>query len=105
MLRWLRCWRRRDDQLLIGPPPLADVEPLNELIRVVNEAQEGCTRDERCLIELKFGNGLHLLYEDGPSKPSPRPPPLAAAPIAWLLEAPHAPSTVGSDLIPALIAT
>jgi hypothetical protein len=41
VLRWLRRWRERDDQHLVKPldPPVV-IDPLEELIRVVNEAQE-----------------------------------------------------------------
>lgn len=39
----------RSDQPLIWPPPLGDVDPLEELIRGVNEAQERDGQDERRL--------------------------------------------------------
>jgi hypothetical protein len=41
VLRWRRCWRERDDQHLVEPldPPVV-IDPLEELIRVLNEAQE-----------------------------------------------------------------
>jgi hypothetical protein len=44
---WLRRWRERDDGHLVTPDgPLADVDPLEELIRVVKEAQERDAEDE-----------------------------------------------------------
>jgi hypothetical protein len=49
VLRWLRRWRERDDRHLFkaaGPSP---VDPIDELIRVVNEAQERDAEDERRL--------------------------------------------------------
>jgi len=46
--------RERGDQLLIEPPPLGDVDPFEELIRVVNKAQEREARDEH-LYEPKLG--------------------------------------------------
>jgi hypothetical protein len=47
---WLRRWRERDDGHLVKPvDPLADVDSLEELIRVVNEAQERDAEDERRL--------------------------------------------------------
>jgi hypothetical protein len=52
MPRGLRCWRERDDGHLVKPAgPLADVDPLEELIRVVNEAQKRDAEDERRLYD------------------------------------------------------
>jgi hypothetical protein len=49
MLRWLRHWRERDDRHLVkGAAPLP-VDPIDELIRVMNEAQERDAEDERRL--------------------------------------------------------
>ena len=50
MLRWLRRWRERNDQHLVKPldPPVV-IDPLEELIRIVNEAHERDTEDERRL--------------------------------------------------------
>jgi hypothetical protein len=43
-------WRERDDGHLVKPvQPLADIDRLEELIRVVNEAQERDAEDERRL--------------------------------------------------------
>ena len=41
--------RERDDRHLVKPAPLADVDPLDELIRIVNEAQARDAEDERRL--------------------------------------------------------
>lgn len=50
MLRWLRRWRERDDRHLVKrAEPSADVDPREELMRVVNEAQERDAEDERRL--------------------------------------------------------
>jgi hypothetical protein len=49
MLRWLRRWRERDDRHLVkqaGPLP---VDPIDELIPIVNLAQERDAEDERRL--------------------------------------------------------
>ena len=46
----LRRWRERDDGHLVKPTgSSADIDPLEELIRVVNEAQERDAEDERLL--------------------------------------------------------
>ena len=47
----LRRRRERDDGHLVKPTPLADIDPLEELIRVVNEAQERDAEDERRLYD------------------------------------------------------
>jgi hypothetical protein len=48
----LRRWRERDDGHLVKPAePLADVDLLEELIRIVNEAQERDAKDERRLYD------------------------------------------------------
>jgi transposase-like protein len=49
LLRWVRRWRERDDLHLFKPAALLPVDPLEELIRVVNEAQERDAEDERRL--------------------------------------------------------
>jgi hypothetical protein len=49
MLRWLRRWRERDDRHLFKAAVPLPVDPLEELIRVVNEAQERDAEDERLL--------------------------------------------------------
>jgi hypothetical protein len=47
-----RRWRERDDGHLVKPAgPLADLDPLEELIRVANEAQERDAEDERRLYD------------------------------------------------------
>ena len=55
MLQWLRRWRGRDEQQLVKPGPSEHVEPLEELIRVVNEAQDRDAGDERRLYDSKLG--------------------------------------------------
>jgi hypothetical protein len=48
VLRWLRRWRKRADQRLVKRPATsADIDPLRELVRIVNEAQERDAEDKR----------------------------------------------------------
>ena len=54
MLQWLRLWRRRDEPQLVKPDYLDHVDPLEELIRVVNEAQDRDAGDERRLYDPKL---------------------------------------------------
>jgi hypothetical protein len=50
VLRWFRRWRERDDRRLVKrAEPLPDVDPIEELIRIVNDAQERDAEDERRL--------------------------------------------------------
>ena len=52
-----RRWRERDDGHLVKPvEPLAEVDPLEQLIRVVNEAQERDAEDERRLYHPMHGD-------------------------------------------------
>jgi hypothetical protein len=46
--RWLRRWRERDDRHLFKAP---EVDPVDELIRMVGEAQERDAEDERRLYQ------------------------------------------------------
>jgi hypothetical protein len=55
VLRWLRRWWERDDQQLVKSGSLEHVDPLEELIRVVNEAQERDAQDERRLYDPMLG--------------------------------------------------
>jgi hypothetical protein len=53
----LRRRRERDDGHLVKPAgPSADIDPLEELIRVVNEAQARDAEDERRLYHPMCGN-------------------------------------------------
>ena len=55
----LRRWHERDDGHLIkSPDPLADINLLEELIRIVNEAQERDAKDERRLYGPPIPEGL-----------------------------------------------
>jgi hypothetical protein len=57
MPRGLRLRRERDDGHLVKPTvSSADIDPLEELIRVVNEAQERDAEDERRLYHPTCGN-------------------------------------------------
>jgi hypothetical protein len=50
MIRWLPRWRERDDRHLIKatpPTPLPEIDPIEELARVVGDAQERDAEDER----------------------------------------------------------
>jgi hypothetical protein len=56
----LRRRRERDDGHLVKPTgSSADIDPLEELIRVINEAQDRDAEDERCL--------YHPMCDDQPS--------------------------------------
>ena len=49
-MRWLRRWRERDDRHLIkatAPSPLPEIDPIEELARIVGEAQERDAEEER----------------------------------------------------------
>jgi hypothetical protein len=47
-MRWLRRWRERDDRHLIkSATPLPEIDPIEELARIVGEAQERDAEDER----------------------------------------------------------
>jgi hypothetical protein len=50
ILRWLRRWRERNDRHLVKQAePLPDLDPIEELARIVGEAQERDADDERRL--------------------------------------------------------
>ena len=55
----LRSWHERDDGHLIkSPDPLADINLLEELIRIVNEAQQRDGEEERLLYGPPTPKGL-----------------------------------------------
>lgn len=46
-MRWLRRWRERDDRHLIkSAAPLPDIDPIEELDRLIREAQERDAENE-----------------------------------------------------------
>jgi len=49
LLRWLRRWRERDDQHLVKRAAALPPDPIDELCRIINEAQESDAEDERRL--------------------------------------------------------
>jgi hypothetical protein len=49
LFRWLHRWRQRDDQHLVKRAALETADPIDELGRIVNEAQERDAEDERRL--------------------------------------------------------
>ena len=52
-MRWFRRWRERDDRHLIkGATPLPEIDPIEELARIVGEAQERDAEDERSFEQL-----------------------------------------------------
>jgi hypothetical protein len=62
VLRWFRRWRERDDQRLVKRvEPLPEVNPIEELIRIVNDAQERDAEDE-CRLYFQIGNGRQSSY-------------------------------------------
>jgi hypothetical protein len=57
MMRWLRRWRERDDQHLFkASTPLPDIDPIEELARIVGDAQERDNEDERRFERLSWQN-------------------------------------------------
>jgi hypothetical protein len=61
----LRRRRKRDDQQLVEPGPLEHVDPLEELIRVVNEAQERDARTNVVFMIPSSANGRHFSTKAG----------------------------------------
>ena len=52
-MSWLRCWRARDDRHLIkSASPLPEIDPIEELDRIISAAQERDAEDERRLERL-----------------------------------------------------
>ena len=68
MLRRLRRWRERDDRHLVKPATPLSVDPLEELIRVVNEAQERDAEDERRLYHPVRGDRPSLFQRRRPNR-------------------------------------
>jgi hypothetical protein len=67
VLQWLRGWRERDDQRLAKRvDPVADIDPLEELIRIVNEAQERDAEDERRVYHLMRAGRPSFFNGGGP---------------------------------------
>jgi hypothetical protein len=57
-MRWLRRWRERDDRHLIkGATPLPEIDPIEELARIVGEAQKRDAEDEARLDHWMRGAG------------------------------------------------
>lgn len=59
MLSWLRRLRGRDDQNLVkraAPVTAPDVDPIEELVRIIGEAQDGDAADEARLDHLGLGD-------------------------------------------------
>jgi hypothetical protein len=62
VLRWFHRWRERDDQRLVKrAESLPDVDPIEELTRILNDAQERDAEDERRLYS-PVGNARHSSY-------------------------------------------
>jgi hypothetical protein len=57
VLRWLRPWRERDDRSLVKPVAQSpDVDPVEEPIRIIGEAQDRDAADEARLDHLMRGD-------------------------------------------------
>jgi hypothetical protein len=57
VLRWLRRWRERDDRSLVKPVAQSpDVDPIEELVRIIGEAQDRDAADEARLDRLTRGD-------------------------------------------------
>jgi hypothetical protein len=62
LLRWIHRWREREDQRLVKlAGPLPDVEPIEELMRIINDAQECDAAGERHL-HFPMRRGPHPSY-------------------------------------------
>jgi hypothetical protein len=71
MMRWLRRWRERDDQHLFkASTPSPDIDPIDELARIVGDAQERDADDDR-----RFDD----LARSQPAKERAASPPVADA--------------------------
>jgi hypothetical protein len=46
-MRWLLRWRERDDRHLFKAATLPEIDPVEELARIVGEAQASDAEDER----------------------------------------------------------
>jgi hypothetical protein len=75
VLRWLRRCCERDDQHHFKAAIASPVDPIEELIRVVNEAQERDAEDERRLypplrgfVPRQFNGGAQQILETARSK-------------------------------------
>jgi hypothetical protein len=69
VLPWLRRWRERDDERLVKRwANRADIDPLEELVRIVNEAQERDAEDERRLYQLMRGVGRNRVISLEPTR-------------------------------------
>jgi hypothetical protein len=67
MLSWLRRLRERDDRSLVKPvAQLPDVDPIEELVRIIGEAQDSDAAEEA-----RLG---HLMRGDRPSSYQRRRP-------------------------------
>jgi hypothetical protein len=55
LFRWLHRWRQRDDQHLVKRAAALPADPIEELIRVTNEAQERDAEAERRLYPMRGG--------------------------------------------------
>jgi hypothetical protein len=55
IIGWLRRWRQRDDQHLVKGAASLPVDPIDDLIRGVNQAQERDAEDERQLYPSRGG--------------------------------------------------
>jgi hypothetical protein len=53
LTRWLRRWRQRDDLHLMKRAAALPVDPIEELRRIVGEAQERDAEDERRLYPMR----------------------------------------------------
>jgi hypothetical protein len=65
----LRPWRERDDGHLVKPSdPLADVDLLKELIRIVNEGQDRDAKDELRLYDPMLRDRPSLFQRPRPNR-------------------------------------
>ena len=64
MLRWLCRWRERDDQHLVKRAAPLPADPIDELCRIINEAQERDAETNAGYI-VQCGVSVLCLFNDG----------------------------------------
>ena len=66
-MRWLRRWRERDDRHLIkSATPLPDIDPIEELDRLISEAQERDAENEGRFEQLSRPSPMRTRRRPGP---------------------------------------
>jgi hypothetical protein len=70
-MRWLRRWHERDDRHLFkAAAHSSDIDPIEELARILGEAQERDAEDERRFEDSALGGGASSRRPEGQVGPS-----------------------------------